>query len=126
MAYVFFNSNPKALDTGDCVIRALSKFLNVSWNEIYLDICLKGFELKMLPDVNKVWWTYLSDLGYKRKLLKDDCPVCYTVKDFCAEYPTGSYLLGDGEHVVAVDSGNYYDTSDSGEMTPLYYWSKEG
>ena len=55
----------------------------------------------------------------------DECPDCYTVADFAAEHPSGTYILSLSGHVVCVMDGDYYDTWDSGGEIPLYYWCKE-
>ena len=78
-----------------------------------------------MASVNNLWSTYLRANGFKRRSLPDTCPDCYTVKDFCIDYPFGKYMLATGTHVIAVIDGNYYDTWDSGNEVPLYYWSKE-
>lgn len=68
---------------------------------------------------------YLRKIGYKRKLIPNACPDCYTVKDFCVDNPHGKYLLATGSHVIAVIDGDYYDTWDSGNEIPIYYYVKE-
>ena len=90
-----------------------------------MDIALQGYMMKDMPSANSVWGAYLQENGYKRKLLPDTCPSCYTVIDFCNDHPTGTYLLAIGSHVVAVENGNYYDSWDSGDELPIYYWEKE-
>ena len=39
--------------------------------------------------------------------------------------PEGKYLLATGTHVVTVIDGDYYDTWDSGDEIPIYYFTKE-
>ena len=78
-----------------------------------------------MPSSNRVWEEYLKRHGFKRTLLPDTCPMCYTVRDFCYDYPRGKYLLAIGTHVVAVENGDYFDTWDSGDEIPLFYWRKE-
>jgi hypothetical protein len=77
-----------------------------------------------MPSSNHVWGQYLKEQGYRRKVLPEECPSCYTVKDFCGEYPHGRYLLATGSHVVAVVDGDYYDTWDSGDENPVYYFER--
>ena len=38
MDFVYYNPNPRNLHTGDCVVRALTAFLNTSWRPAFLDI----------------------------------------------------------------------------------------
>lgn len=123
--FVFFNPNPNKLFVGDCVIRGISKLTDQDWDNVYIGVSTYGFLMKNMPSGNCVWGRYLSDLGYRWTQLPDTCPDCYTVKDFCIDYPDGKYLLAIGNHVVAIEDGDYYDAWDSGEELPLFYWRKE-
>ena len=77
-----------------------------------------------MPSANRVWGEYLREIGYVRRIIPDTCPNCYTVRDFCMEHPIGRYILGTGEHVVAVVDGYYYDSWDSGNEIPIYYFER--
>ena len=125
MSYVFFNPNPLGKRVGDCVIRAISKLTNQTWADTYLAVTLKGFELCDMPSSNNVWAAYLRQCGYRRFVIDDSCPDCYTVSDFCRDYSAGSFLLATGSHVVTVIDGNYFDAWDSGAEIPIYCWTKE-
>lgn len=125
MGYFVYNPNPTRKLVGDCVIRAISKTLNKSWEDVYLDIMLQGFMMKDMPSSNDVWGRYLLNHGFKRYIIPDTCPDCYTVRQFCAENPQLTGILATGSHVIAVDRGNYYDTWDSGDETPIFYWRKD-
>lgn len=124
MAYVFYNPNPQRKLVGDCVIRAISKLTNKDWEQTYLDVILQGFMMHDMPSANNVWGAYLQKEGYHVTTLPDTCPDCYTVRDFCVDHPQGKYLLAIGTHVVAVEDGNYFDTWDSGDEVPIYYWER--
>lgn len=123
--YKYYNPNPAHQYTGDCVIRAISKLMNQSWMKTYLMICLQGGMMYQMPSTNTVWGQYLLNNGYRRYIIPDTCPECYTVKDFCKDHPYGKYLLALDGHVIAVIDGDYYDTGDSGNELPLFYWRKE-
>ena len=125
MAYVNYNPNPERKLVGDCVIRAISKALDQSWDKTYLELMMLGYMLKDMPSSNYVWADYLFSKGFKRKTIPDTCPVCYTVKQFTREHPKGTYIIGTGAHAIAVQNGNYFDTWDSGYEVPIYYFSKE-
>ena len=86
---------------------------------------MQGLIMHDMPSSNKVWGAYLYKLGYRRYIAKDTYPDIYTIKKFCEDNPYGSFLVCTDKHVVAVVDGNYYDTMDVGEETPLYYWRKE-
>jgi len=89
-----------------------------------MDVTLQGYMMKDMPSSNHVWGTYLRENGFIQHIIPDSCPDCYTVQDFCNEHPVGKYLLAIGSHVVAVQDGNYFDTWDSGDELPIYYWQK--
>lgn len=124
MGYVNFNKNNKKKLVGDCVIRAIATLLDVDWDDVYLDITTKGFYMKDMPSSNEVWSSYLRDMGFERYVIPNSCPDCYTVKDFCIDNPQGQFLLATGSHVIAVIDGSYYDTWDSGNEVPIYYWQR--
>lgn len=120
--YKYYNPNPLGKKIGDCVIRAISKILSKSWYEVYLDIAMVGLKMCDMPSSNAVWGAYLYDQGFKRAVIDNTCPNCYTVKDFCHDNSKGLFLLATGEHVVAIIDGDYYDSWDSGDEIPVYYW----
>ena len=140
MSYVYYNPNPERKRTSDCVVRALSKFLGVPWIEAYMELCVYGGFNSDMPSVNSVWASFLEHKGYKRRTVKDLCPHCYTLKDFCIDHPYGKFFVSldvgyaelfstsnfgiiTGNHVVCVIDGDYFDTWDSGSEVVKYYWS---
>ena len=125
MGFIVANPNPKNNLTGDCVIRAISLAEEKSWDDIFIELMITSFEMKDIPSANPVWGAYLHSIGYRRNIIPNTCPDCYRVKDFIEDYPKGTYILATGTHVIAVKDGNYYDTWDSGDEVPVYYWQKE-
>lgn len=123
--YIFFNPNPVGKSTGDCVIRAVSKLLDMSWEQTYIELCLQGYITGDMPSSNHTWITYLKGKGFTKVMLPDTCPDCYTVADFAHDHNIGTYLLGTGDHTVCVKDGNWYDSWDSGSENPIYYFYKK-
>lgn len=99
--YIFYNPNPEGKSTGDCVIRALTKALNKSWEQVYVELCLQGYILGDMPSSNSVWSSYLKHNGFKKHLIPDTCPDCYTIIDFTKDFNKGIFLLGTGEHAYS-------------------------
>ena len=122
--YKVYNPNPAGKRVGDCVIRAIAMLTGQDWDTVYMGVVMEGYRLKDMPSSNHVWAQYLKEQGYRRKVLPEECPSCYTVRDFCGEYSHGRYLLATGSHVVAVVDGDYYDTWDSGDENPVYYFER--
>lgn len=122
--WIEYNPNPLGLRVGDCVIRAISKALDASWERVYVDLCVQGFMMGDLPSSNAVWSAYLRHKGFKRHTI-EDCPDCYSVEDFCRDHPKGVFIIGTGTHAVAVIDSCYYDAWQSGRETPVYYFEKE-
>lgn len=125
MSYIYYNPNPLNLSVNDCTVRAISKATNMSWKETYLNLLIQGYMMCDVPSSNRVWGELLKRFGFRRRLLPDTCPNCYTVRDFCQDFPIGVYLLGTGEHVVTVIDGDYYDSWDSGNEIPLYFFERK-
>ena len=125
MAYIYKNPNPHKKLVGDCVIRGISILTNKTWRNVYVQLLGQGYEMYDMPSSNEVWGAYLKSIGYVKRIISNTCPDCYTVKDFCYDNPRGKFLLATGNHVVAVIDGDYYDTWDSGDEIPIYYFSKE-
>lgn len=123
--YIYTNPNPNNTLVGDCTVRAIALLLDQDWQDIYIGLCLKGYELFDMPNSNIVWGTYLEERGYQRIPISNTCPFCYTVNDFCLDHPNGIYLLATGTHVVTCIDGNIHDTWDSSNELPIYYWEKQ-
>ena len=118
------NLNPLGTHTSDCVVRALAIAQNQSWEKTYLELCIQGFKMGDWGSSNLVWSAYLKDKGFRRYVVPEECHSCFTVRDFCENYPDGTYILATGSHVVAVIDGDYYDTWDSGSEPIIYYWKR--
>lgn len=123
--YRFFNPNPNGRNVGDCVIRAISFLTGQSWDKVFADIAALAYSMKDMPSSNAVWGAYLKARGFKRYVVPDTCPDCYTVKMFCLDYHYGDYLVATGTHVIGISNGDYYDAWDSGEEVIAYYWRRE-
>lgn len=123
--FLYYNPNPKGRQVGDCTVRAISCALDQEWGKVYADLCLQGYEMGDMPSSDAVWGAYLRRQGFRRHLLPDTCPDCYTVEEFAAEHPQGVYILSLSGHVVTVVDGMYYDTWESGDKIPLFYWTME-
>lgn len=123
--YREYNPNPVGRRVGDCAVRAISKALDIDWETAYLKNIINGFQMGDVPSSDSVWGATLRQNGFYRKSIPDTCPDCYTAKDFCEDHPQGVYVLGFGGHVATVKDGDLFDSWDSSNEIPQYYWYKE-
>ena len=125
MSYIYDNPNPLDKMVGDCVVRAISLCEGLSWEEVYLSLCVMGFLEADMPSSNEITDKYLLSQGYTKKPIVNTCPNCYTVEQFCKDHPKGRFILGTGTHLVCSIDGNYIDAWDSGQKAIVYYFEKE-
>lgn len=119
------NPNPLGKQTGDCVVRAIAIATGQSWRDTYRELCKVGEIECDMPSSNFVWGVYLRRRGAKQFLLPESCPSCITVRAFAQRYPEGIYVIGTGDHAVAVIDGNWYDSWNSEGEIPTYFWKVE-
>ena len=120
----YYNSNPIARSVQDCTVRALSKALNISWDEAHMELSEASRQMGTIMNDNTVMDALLRRNGFFRKNIPNYCPECYSIKEFCEDHPKGLYVLGTGTHVVTVVDGDWYDSWDSSDEIPLYYWTR--
>lgn len=125
MAWIEFNNNPVGRRVGDCAVRAVSRALDTDWENAYLSLVMNGYAMGDMPSSDSVWGATLRQHGFYRMSIPDSCPNCYTAKDFCADYPEGTYVLGFGGHVATVVDGNLYDSWDSSLEIPQFVWFRK-
>ena len=116
------NPNPLSKTTGDCVVRAIAIATDQSWRKTYRQLCDLGEIHADMPSSNYIWGTYLRQRGARQFLLPESCPECITVRAFCERYPEGVYVIGTGDHAVAVIDGDWYDSWNSEDEIPTYFW----
>lgn len=122
--YVYYNPNPTGRHVGDCSVRAIAKALGVSWDEAYRLITDQGYIMGDMPSSDSVWGAVLKSRGFYRSIVPNICPQCYTAEQFCQAHPDGVYVLGFGNHVATAIDGDIYDTWDSTQEIPVYYWHR--
>lgn len=122
--FIKYNPNPARNKVGDCTVRAITKAMDSTWEQVYAGLTAYGFMCRDMPSANNVWGRYLRQNGFKRYLVDDKDMDLYTVNDFCVDHPNGTYILAIDGHVVCVVDGYYYDSWDSGDEIPIYYWQR--
>lgn len=123
--YVYYNPNPTGRKVGDCSVRAVAKALDIDWEKAYALIAVNGYSMGDMPSSDSVWGSVLRQNGFYRDTVPNSCPNCYTAGDFCKEHPRGVFVLGFGGHVSTVVDGDVYDSWDSTNEIPVYYWYRK-
>ena len=127
MSYKYYQPNSKDLKDkyGDCVIRALTKALNMEWLQVFDEIQPISRELQVPFNCRPCYEKYVENKGFKyygvsnKKGAKRP-----TVEMFTKEHKVGTYILRVAHHLVTVVDGVYYDTWDSGKCCLYGYWKK--
>lgn len=119
-----FNNNPMARNVGDCAVRAISAALETDWETAYALLAVNAYMMADMPSSNSVIAATLRQHGFYRNIISNECADCYTVGDFADDHPSGVYVLGTGDHVVAVIDGAVWDSWDSRREIPQFYFER--
>ena len=126
MRFEMYNPNPvhKKGGVGDCAIRAVAKALDIRWEEAYAKLTTNGFLMGELPNSDLVWGSVLRQNGFVREIIPNTCPDCYTVEEFVDDHPEGISVIKSDGHVATAVNGILYDSWNSSQNVPIYYWTK--
>ena len=124
--FVYYQPNEKDPDEvyNDCVVRALTKVLGLSWLSVF-DILASIARDKQCPlNCAPCFETLLYRRGFKYSDYKEAKTKPLTVKDFAKTHKRGKYFLKLNNHCVAVVNGKYFDVWDSGMKRVYGVWYK--
>lgn len=120
-----YNPNPAGRSVGDCAVRALAKATGQDWETAYAELAKNAFQMADMPSSNGVIAATLRRHGFTREAIPNTCPDCYTIERFAEEHPTGTYVVGTGNHVVTIQDGQIWDAWDSSQETPIFFWRRK-
>lgn len=120
--WIRYNANPVGNRVRDCAQRAISAALNVDWDTASDMIYEMAKGMGTTTDDDNAWGAVLRRAGFYRAIIPNTCPECYTMTDFCRDHPRGVFVVKMPEHVATVIDGKLYDTWDSSNEIPIYYW----
>lgn len=123
--FIGYNPNPVRSDpVGDCAVRAVAKALDITWEDAYAKLSASGFLMGDILNSDAVLAAVLRSNGFRRGTVDNDCPDCYTVADFADDNKEGIYVVKSDNHVATIIDGNLFDSWDSSNRVPLWYWEK--
>ena len=124
----YHNENPKNNVCGDCVVRAIARGMNKSYDEVYKDLYDLGFKKKRMPNDKNIYSQYLKNQGWiKCNQPKFEDNTKYTCIDFCKLIAKSNkrYIMNVGaHHIVAIVSCKVNDIWNSSNEKVGVYWYK--
>ena len=123
--WVKYNPNPTGRFVGDCSVRAIAKALGIDWDTAFDMVSHNAKLMGDMPSSDSVWGAVLRQHGFNKVAIPNTCPACYTVEDFCKDNPYGVFVIGFGGHVATVIDGVLYDSWNSSNLIPIYYWFRK-
>ena len=122
------NLNPAKITTSsnDCYIRAISKILDLPWDNVYIQLFNIGFEKKMGMNHHKVLCEFLKRYDYSCRIMREDDRKPLDI--FLSNLSDGKYIIGTNNHCFAFIDGTVYDKNLDQEYLSthniIYYFHK--
>jgi len=126
MNFIETNLNPTGKRVNDCVVRAIMKATNYTWRTVYAGLTGLGNDLYRLPNEKEVYHLYLKQLGWeKQPMPRHENRKRYTVIEFAAENPVGTFVISVANHLTVLVDGNLYDTWNCSRKCLGNYWKRK-
>lgn len=124
MIFTKLNVNPKGRKTGDCVVRAIAKAMNQSWEDTLCDLHKVALKHYAMPNDKCTYDKYLTANGWtKEKMPRFSDNTRYTVKEFLNENPKGTFILSVAHHLTVAIDGELFDTWNCSSKSVGNYWT---
>ena len=123
----FYNKNPKGRINGDCVIRAVATFFDITWEECVCEMTECGLKRGLILNDRKNIKNYLASKGFsKQPQPRKPDGTKYTAGEFCRELAKKNkrYILSLAGHLVVVVNGKLWDIWDCSDRCVGNYWVK--
>ena len=65
--WINYNPNPVVRMVDDCAVRAISKALDVDWEQAHIMLDINALNMGDMPHANSVWGSVLRQNGFYRK-----------------------------------------------------------
>ncbi len=125
--FTYHNVNPKDKFTGDCVVRALAYANDMTWDEVFFELCSIGINKKLMPNNEKVYEQFLKDKGWR----KQKQPVHYDgtkyrAFNFCNAFarPEKRYIISMRRHLTVIANKKVVDIWDCSKEVVGVYWTR--
>lgn len=124
--YINYNANPKNKKAGDCVIRAIARATNQSWDTVYAALCELGAKYKLMPNSKRTFEKYLDSLNFtKHPQPRKDDGTKYTVREMSKFISAGIIAVVQvANHTTVIEGDTLYDTWDCRDYTVLNFYTR--
>ena len=110
---------------GDCGIRAVSKALDITWDDSLTTLYLNALKIKEAPGSCDNITDTLKNFNFKWVCIKPQKGTKRpTVSEFVKSHNSGTYICRVSGHVVCAKDGKYHDIWDCGDKSLYGYWEK--
>lgn len=96
-----------------------------NWDDAFDGVTSQAYSMADMPSSDAVWGAYLRRMGFKRYAIPNSYHESYTAGEFAQDHPQGVYVLAFGGHVATVRDGYLYDSWDSSNLVPQYYYYRK-
>lgn len=121
MTFVKYNHNPLNKKVGDCVVRAIGKALDLTWDKVFEDLVVIAREQKSSLNYKDVYEKYLKQ--YETIPVKYETPrgkKRLTVNEVCKL--KGTFVILVARHLTCIIDGVNYDLWDCGNKSAYKIW----
>lgn len=119
--YIYYNRNPEHLTLPDCVTRAISTALNITYEEV-VEMLLQNGEFYSCDTLCVACYEKLLDYDFKLPhYISNNKSAVEVAKDF----PDDILLLRMNGHLSCSIYGNIYDIFDCGDEIVTDFWIVE-
>ena len=125
--FTYHNVNPKDKVTSDCVVRALAYANDMTWDEVFFELCSIGINKKLMPNNEKVYEQFLKDRGWrKQKQPVDYDGTKYRAFNFCNVFarPEKRYIISMRRHLTVIANKKVVDIWDCSKEVVGVYWTR--
>ena len=127
--YIYVNVNPKNKYCGDCVIRAISRALNQSWETTVRELTELGIKKGYVAIDKHIYPKYLESKGFRQmKEPRDWQNKKISIKEFIDMHEGQSLKVivanAGSHHLTCIKGNKVNDTWDCSKSTMHKYWVK--
>ena len=130
--FEFYNPNPKQRfhkdgkpynwTECDCVVRAFSKVLDLSWKKAYEMMCKIGMDNYTMPNSDKAIDVAAKAADFRRVTYK--AGERKPLKEWVKDHKKGTFLVRVSGHITTVIDGKVYDAWDCTDYCVTSYYER--